>query len=129
MSHVPSDRSYAVTHEWARADGNGLVTVGISEHAQKALGDVVFVELPELGTHLDAGDAAGVVESVKAASDVYAPVSGAIVEVNEALENSPELVNADPYGEGWFYRLRADSADELADLMDAEGYLATLDES
>lgn len=128
MSHSPNDRYYAVTHEWARADADGTVTVGISDHAQKALGDVVFVELPEIGTHFDAGDEAGVVESVKAASDVYAPVSGEVIEINEALENNPEIVNGEPYADGWFYKLRPDNLDELADLMDADSYSATLDE-
>lgn len=129
MSNTPDDRVYAVTHEWAKDDGSGLITVGITDHAQTALGDVVFVELPEIGAHIDAGDEAGVVESVKAASDIYAPVSGTVVEVNEALENSPETVNADPYGDGWFFRLRADNPEELGDLMDADRYTATLDEA
>jgi len=128
MSNVPTDRRYAVTHEWASADAAGIVTVGISDHAQTALGDVVYVELPETGAHLDAGEEAGVVESVKAASDVYAPVSGEIVEVNEALDGSPELVNADPYGEGWFFRLRADNLEELEALMDAAGYEASIED-
>jgi glycine cleavage system H protein len=128
MSNIPADRKYAVTHEWAQADGSGIVTVGISDHAQIALGDVVFVELPELGAHIDAGDEAGVVESVKAASDIYAPVSGEVVEVNEALESSPELANSDPYGEGWFFRMRADDIEELEALLDAEGYGNSLDE-
>lgn len=128
MSNIPADRKYAVTHEWAQADASGIVTVGISDHAQIALGDVVFVELPELGAHIDAGDEAGVVESVKAASDIYAPVSGEVIEVNEALESSPELANSDPYGEGWFFRLRADNTEELDALLDAEGYEHSLDE-
>jgi glycine cleavage system H protein len=94
MSNVPADRRYAVTHEWALADVSGIVTVGITDHAQAALGDVVFVELPEVGARFATGDEAGVVESVKAASDIYAPVAGVVIEVNEALEDSPELVNA-----------------------------------
>ena len=128
MSSIPNDRRYASTHEWASGDGGGVVTVGISDHAQAALGDVVFVELPEVGAHLDAGDTAGVVESVKAASDVYAPVSGEVIEVNEALGSSPETVNADPYGQGWFYRLRADDPAELDGLLDAAAYEASLEE-
>ena len=128
MSNIPADRKYAVTHEWAQADASGIVTVGISHHAQLALGDVVFVELPEPGAHIDAGDEAGVVESVKAASDIYAPVSGEIIEVNEALQGSPELANSDPYGEGWFFRMRADDIEELDALLDAEGYGNSLDE-
>jgi glycine cleavage system H protein len=128
MSDIPSDRRYAVTHEWAKADASGVVTVGISDHAQSALGDVVFVELPELGAHLDAGDTAGVVESVKAASDIYAPVSGEVIELNQALVDSPELANADPYEEGWFFRLRVDSLEEMDALLDGEGYEARLDD-
>ncbi len=129
MSNIPADRKYAVTHEWALAEASGIVTVGISDHAQAALGDVVFVELPDVGAHFDAGDEAGVVESVKAASDIYAPVAGVVVEVNEALQNSPELANGDPYGDGWFFRLRADDADaDLAALLDAAGYEGSLDE-
>ena len=128
MSTVPTDRKFAITHEWAMDDGTGIVTVGISDHAQTALGDVVFVELPELGAHLDAGEEAGVVESVKAASDIYAPVSGEVIELNETLESTPEQVNADPYGDGWFFRLRADSAEDMDVLLDADAYEASLDE-
>lgn len=129
MSRIPADRRYAVTHEWALADDSGIVTVGISDHAQAALGDVVFVELPEIGTHFDVGDEAGVVESVKAASDIYAPVAGVVLEVNDALEANPELANSDPYGDGWFFRLRADdAAADLAALLDASGYEGSLDE-
>lgn len=128
MSNTPSDRKYATSHEWAMADDNGVITVGITDHAQNALGDVVFVELPEVGAHLDAGQEAGVVESVKAASDVYAPVTGEVIEVNEALEDSPELVNADPYGDGWFYRLRVESAAGLDALLDASGYEDSLED-
>lgn len=129
MSNVPADRRYAVTHEWALADVSGIVTVGITDHAQAALGDVVFVELPEVGARFATGDEAGVVESVKAASDIYAPVAGVVIEVNEALEDSPELVNGAPYTDGWFFRLRADAvADDLAALLDAPGYETSLDE-
>lgn len=129
MSNTPADRKYAVTHEWALADDAGVITTGISDHAQAALGDVVFVELPEIGTHLDAGDEAGVVESVKAASDIYAPVSGVVVEVNDELEGKPELINSDPYGDGWLFRLRADdAAADMAALLDADGYRNSLEE-
>jgi glycine cleavage system H protein len=128
MSNIPSDRKYAVTHEWAQIDSSGVVTVGITDHAQDALGDVVFVELPEIGAHVDAGEEAGVVESVKAASDIYAPVSGEVIEVNAALEDSPELVNSDPYHEGWFFRLRADEPGDIDGLLDAAGYQESLDE-
>jgi glycine cleavage system H protein len=100
------------------------VTIGITEHAQDLLGDVVFVELPDVGDEVSAGDDAGVVESVKAASDVYAPLSGEVVEINEALEDSPELVNSDPYGDGWFFKLKLTDPAELDDLLDADGYAA-----
>lgn len=129
MSNIPADRKYAVTHEWALADASGVVTVGISDHAQAALGDVVFIELPELGVRFGAGDEAAVVESVKAASDIYAPVSGVVVEVNEALADTPELINAAPYADGWLFRLRTESAGaELGALLDADGYETSLDE-
>ena len=128
MSDTPNDRKYATSHEWALLDDNGVITVGISDHAQNALGDVVFVELPEVGAHLSAGQEAGVVESVKAASDVYAPASGEVVEVNEALEDSPELVNGDPYGDGWFYRMKVDSVDELDGLLDASAYEESIED-
>ena len=122
MSETPNELRYAQTHEWARAD-DGLVTVGITDHAQEALGDVVYVELPEPGQRVAAKDEAGVVESVKAASDIYAPVSGVVVAVNERLEDAPELVNQDPYGDGWFFRLEADDAGALEELLDADTYL------
>src|SRR5690606_3273765 len=109
-------------------EGDGTVTVGITDYAQDSLGDIVYVELPTIGDELDTGQEAGVVESVKAASDVYAPVAGTVVAVNEALEESPELINASPYGDGWFYRLRVANADELEELLDADGYLAAVEE-
>lgn len=121
-SNIPAELRYASTHEWARLEEDGTVTVGITDHAQDALGDVVFVELPELEVEVQAGTEAGVVESVKAASDIYAPVSGTIIAVNSALEDAPETVNADPYGDGWFFRLRPTDTAELEDLLDAEGY-------
>jgi glycine cleavage system H protein len=124
MSHTPSELKYARSHEWARLEADGSVTVGISDHAQSALGDVVFVELPEPGTQLAAGDEAGVVESVKAASDVYAPVGGEVLEINEALEDAPETVNAEPYTDGWFFRLKVADPDELENLLSAEDYAA-----
>ena len=125
MSHTPADLKYARSHEWARLEEDGTVTVGISDHAQNALGDVVFVELPELGSHLDAGEEAGVVESVKAASDVYSPVSGNVVAINELLDDNPETVNGEPYVDGWFFRLQPDDAAELGELLSPEDY-ATL---
>ncbi|MDZ7825317.1 MAG: glycine cleavage system protein GcvH [Gammaproteobacteria bacterium] len=122
MSEIPSDLKCAATHEWARLEEDGTVTVGVTDHAQGSLGDVVFVELPETEAEIIAGDEAGVVESVKAASDVYMPVSGTVVAVNAALDEMPEKVNEDPYGDGWFFRLRPIDAGELDNLLDAEGY-------
>jgi glycine cleavage system H protein len=122
MSQTPSELKYASSHEWARLEEDGTVTVGITDHAQDALGDVVFVELPEVGVTLAAGDEAGVVESVKAASDIYAPVSGEVLAVNEQLEDEPEMVNADPYNDGWFFRLQPGDTAELDGLMSAEDY-------
>ncbi len=122
MSQTPADLKYARSHEWARLEEDGTVTAGISDHAQDALGDVVFVELPDIGARLAAGDEAGVVESVKAASDIYAPVGGEVIAINELLEDSPETVNSDPYHDGWFYRLQAEDATELDKLLSAEDY-------
>jgi glycine cleavage system H protein len=122
MSQTPTELKYARSHEWARLEANGSITVGISDHAQEALGDVVFVELPEVGTELSAGDEAGVVESVKAASDIYAPVSGEVLEVNPLLDDSPETVNSDPYVDGWFYRLQPADNHELENLLSAANY-------
>lgn len=124
MSSTPSELKYASSHEWARLEEDGSVTVGISDHAQEALGDVVFVELPEVGATLAAGDEAGVVESVKAASDIYSPVGGEVLAVNEQLEDEPETVNADPYHDGWFYRLQPSDVSELEKLLNAEDYAA-----
>ena len=122
MSQTPADLKYARSHEWARLEEDGTVRVGISDHAQDALGDVVFIELPDIGARLAAGDEAGVVESVKAASDIYAPVGGEVIAINELLEDSPETVNSDPYHDGWFYRLQAEDATELDKLLSAEDY-------
>lgn len=122
MSHTPSELKYASSHEWARLEDDGTVTIGITDHAQEALGDVVFVELPEVGVVLTAGDDAGVVESVKAASDIYAPIGGEVIEINEALGDEPETVNSDPYSEGWFYKLRPADASELDGMLSSEGY-------
>ena len=126
MSNIPADLRYAASHEWARLEADGSVTVGISDHAQAALGDVVFVELPEVGKQLAAGQEAGVVESVKAASDIYAPIAGQVVAINEALSDAPELVNQDPYA-NWFFRLQPANPDDLAGLLDAAGYQAVAD--
>ena len=122
MSEVPVELGYAATHEWAKQDEEGLIVIGISDHAQDALGDIVYVELPEVGQQIVAGEEAGVVESVKAASDIYAPVSGAVAQINDALEDSPETVNQDPYGDGWFFKLKVTDERELEDLLDAEAY-------
>ena len=122
MSQTPSELKYASTHEWARLEEDGSVTIGITDHAQSALGDVVFVELPEVGVALAAGDEAGVVESVKAASDIYAPLAGEVIAINSSLENDPETVNGDPYHDGWFYKLRPVDAAELDALLSAEDY-------
>lgn len=123
MSDTPTELRYAPTHEWARLEEDGTVTVGITDHAQEALGDIVYVELPELDAEVNAGDEAGVVESVKAASDIYAPISGVVIAVNAALEDAPETVNKDPYGAGWFYKLKPHDDAELDDLLDADGYV------
>lgn len=128
MSHNPTELKYASSHEWARLEEDGSVTVGITDHAQNALGDVVFVELPEIGAELSAGQEAGVVESVKAASDIYAPVSGKVVAINDALEDAPETINGDPYHEGWFYRIEPSDPDELGNLLSAEQYQAQCDD-
>ncbi|MDP4982121.1 glycine cleavage system protein GcvH [Pseudoalteromonas tunicata] len=128
MSNIPSDLKYASSHEWVRAEGNGVYTVGITEHAQELLGDMVFVELPDVDAEYEAGDDCAVAESVKAASDIYAPISGTIVEVNEVLENSPETVNQEPYGDGWLFRIKASDESELDNLLDAEGYENSIDE-
>lgn len=122
MSNIPNELSYIASHEWIRDEGDGTVTIGITDHAQDLLGDVVFVELPEVGDQVSAGDDIGVVESVKAASDVYAPLTGEVVAVNEDLEDAPELVNVDPYGDGWFIRMRLTDVEEMTDLLDADGY-------
>jgi len=128
MSNVPADLKYTDSHEWIQDNGDGTATVGITDHAQEALGDLVFVELPEMGKQLAAKDACAVVESVKAASDIYSPVSGEVVEVNEALDGAPETINSDAYGEGWIFRISLSDAAELEGLLDAAGYEAVLED-
>ncbi len=128
MSEVRAKLKYLASHEWARVEDDGTVTVGISDHAQSALGDVVFVELPEVGSQVDAGQEAGVVESVKAASDIFSPVTGEVIAINETLADEPETVNASPYDDGWFFKVRATDLAELDDAMDAEAYEATTSE-
>ena len=123
MSTIPADLRYASTHEWAHLESDGTVTVGITDHAQEALGDVVFIELPALNSTLTAGAAIGVVESVKAASDIHAPISGTVIAVNEGLTEAPEGVNTHPY-QSWFSRLQPSNLDELQQLLDADGYQA-----
>ena len=123
MSATPTELKYASTHEWARLEQEDIVCVGISDFAQEALGDVVFVELPEVGARVAVGGEVAVVESVKAASDIYAPLSGVVLEVNEALDENPQLLNDDPYGEGWIFRLRVDNLGELDALLAADAYV------
>jgi len=126
MSNIPSELKYATSHEWVRKDGNGVVTVGITEHAQGLLGDMVFVELPDIDDEITTGDDVAVAESVKAASDIYAPISGTVIEVNESLEDAPELVNSDAYGEGWLFKVKVADESELDSLLDADGYAASI---
>ena len=123
MSKLPDDLRYADTHEWAKLEADGLVRVGISDFAQQQLGDVVFIELPEVGRAVEAGKACAVIESVKAASDIYSPVSGEIAEVNEAVKDAPELVNADSYA-NWLFAVKPGDTGELDSLLDADAYLA-----
>ena len=122
MSNIPSELRYAKSHEWVRIEEDGSLVVGISDHAQDQLGDVVYVELPEIGQVLSVGDEAGVVESVKAASDVYSPVSGEVIEINPLLEDDPEMINTQPYEDGWFYKLQPSDSVELDDLMNSDSY-------
>lgn len=126
MSQVPAELKYAPSHEWARLEADGTVTVGITDHAQEALGDVVFAESPALGSQVVAGKEAGVVESVKAASDIYAPISGEVVAVNTLLEDAPETINAEPYGAGWFFKIKPSNPAELEALLSAAGYQSSI---
>jgi glycine cleavage system H protein len=128
MSEIPGDLKFLKSHEWARIEDNGKVTVGISEHAQSLLGDLVYVELPVVGDTLTLGAAAAVVESVKAASDVYSPVSGTVVSVNDALSDRPETINEDAYGEGWLFTVAVDDLDQLNDLLSPDDYAALIDD-
>ena len=128
MSDFPAELKYANSHEWARLESDGIVVVGITDHAQDALGDIVFIELPESGAEVDAGAEIAVVESVKAASDIYSPISGEVVEVNSALEDEPELVNSSPYEDGWLFSVRVNPSDDFSNLLDAEGYQALVED-
>ena len=119
---------FTASHEWVRDNGDGTITMGISDHAQKLLGDVVFVDLPDIGDAADAGSTFSLVESVKAASDIYAPVSGQIIETNSSLDDSPELINDDPYGEGWIAKIKLDDLSQLSELIDSDTYLASIAE-
>jgi glycine cleavage system H protein len=129
MSEIPSELKYTKSHEWVRTEEDGSVTIGISDYAQELLGDLVFVELPEAGTEMSAEDAACVVESVKAASDVYMPISGEVIAVNESLADAPETINDSPYDDGWLMKVKPSNPDELDDLMDSESYEAEIAEA
>ncbi|WP_261857775.1 glycine cleavage system protein GcvH [Photobacterium sanguinicancri] len=129
MSYVPSELRFTNTHEWIRDEGDGVYTIGLTDHAQSLLGDMVFVDLPEIDAATDVGEECAVAESVKAASDIYAPLTGIVVETNEDLEGSPELVNSDPYGDGWLFKLKCDDEEELDELLDAERYQDLISDS
>ena len=122
MSQIPADLKYIETHQWVRVADDGTATVGVTDFAQDQLGDVVFVELPELGATVTGGEEGGVAESVKSASDVFSPVTGEVIEINESLEDEPEKLNEDPYGEGWLFRVRLSDAGEIDGLMEADAY-------
>ena len=128
MSDFPTELKYANSHEWARVESDGTVIVGITDHAQDALGDIVFIELPESGAEVEVGAEIAVVESVKAASDIYSPVSGEIIEVNSELEDEPELVNGSPYEDGWLFSVKINSSEDFSSLLDAEGYQALVED-
>ena len=128
MNEIPGDLKFLKSHEWARLEDNGEVTVGISDHAQSALGDLVYIELPAVGDQLEAGNGAAVVESVKAASDVYSPISGVVVRVNEALADAPETINGDAYGDGWLFVVKPSNGAELDELLTPDDYAAMLDQ-
>ena len=128
MSETPSELRYTKSHEWVRQEDDGTITIGITDHAQGLLGDLVFVELPEVGSDMTASEACCVVESVKAASDVYLPISGEILAVNEALEDAPELINDSPFDDGWLFKIQPSAVQELDDLMDSDAYQEEIDE-
>lgn len=128
MSKVPKELQYTQTHEWVLVEEDGTILVGITEHAQSQLGELVFVELPEIGVKVHASDEVGVIESVKATSEIYSPISGKIIETNESLEEAPGLVNSDPYGDGWLFKIDPADPDELSDLLDADAYSQYMEE-
>lgn len=129
MSEVRSELKYLPSHEWARLETDGTVTVGVSDHAQDSLGDVVYVEVPEVGSQVNAGEEAGVVESVKAASDFFSPITGEVIAVNEALEDEPETVNSSPYDDGWFFKVKPTDVSELDAALDADAYREAAEDS
>lgn len=126
MSETPKNLKYTETHEWVQKNDDGTLTVGITDHAQSLLGDIVFIDLPELNSAFATGDESSVIESVKAASDIYCPIAGEVVEINETLLENPALVNSDPYGDGWIFRIKPEDIEELNDLLSAEDYLANI---
>lgn len=128
MSNVPTELKYAASHEWVRAEGGGVYRIGITEHAQELLGDMVFVDLPEIDREVAAGEDCAVAESVKAASDIYSPISGKVIAVNTELESSPELVNSSPYGDGFLFLIQASDEAEIDNLLDSADYQATLED-
>lgn len=128
MKNIPADLKFLSSHEWARVESDGTITIGISDHAQDLLGDIVFVELPEVGQTLDAESDAAIVESVKAASDVYSPISGEVMEVNPLLEDQPEIINSSPYEDGWFYKISPSDLGELDNLLSPEDYSAVCED-
>lgn len=128
MSEIPGDLKFLKSHEWVRVEDDGTVTIGISDHAQGLLGDLVYVELPNVGDHVEAGTACAVVESVKAASDIYAPVTGTIEAVNEALNDKPETINEDAFGDGWMFTIKLEEREQLNDLLDPDAYTAMMEE-
>lgn len=126
MSETPNNLKYTETHEWVQKNDDGTLTIGITDHAQSLLGDIVFIDLPELNSAFATGDESGVIESVKAASDIYCPIAGEVVEINETLLENPALVNSDPYGDGWIFRIKPEDIEELNDLLSAEDYEANI---
>ncbi len=128
MSEIPGDLKFLKSHEWARVEGDGRITVGISDHAQGLLGDLVYVELPTIGDRFEAGTGCAVVESVKAASDVYSPVTGKVVEVNESLSDKPETINEDAYGDGWIFVIEAEEPEQVNELLDPDAYAELLED-
>ena len=128
MSEIPGDLKFMKSHEWARVEGDGRITIGISDHAQGLLGDLVYVELPTVGDRVEAGTGCAVVESVKAASDVYSPLTGKVVEVNTALSDKPETINEDAYGDGWIFVIEAEEPEQLNDMLDPDAYAELLED-